>query len=232
MATFTHTTSILEVTPRAWADIRAALNKALAGQSLGYHPVGEDVIDMSGILLRASLSAPMAGEDAPAMQPVATPKTRRLLQPWVDELPLQQQAVLVLACRGPDGYEKMHPCKDVIRAIRGCVMLAAYYGRSLTLNDRDDLFMRVGPITRETSAGEWDAVVSNWSHANDGYPIHFFQHVMQAANVLRFQHSEPIVRTRFGQLYTACCEYVHCPEESRASFDARLSDWQQKGWGG
>jgi hypothetical protein len=37
---------------------------------------------------------------------------------WMDDLPMQQQSVVVLATRGPDGVAKHHPCKDVVRAYR------------------------------------------------------------------------------------------------------------------
>ena len=35
---------------------------------------------------------------------------------WIFRLPMQQQSVLLLGSRGPDGVEKFHPCKDVTRA--------------------------------------------------------------------------------------------------------------------
>ena len=40
---------------------------------------------------------------------------------WCTMLPLQQQSVLFLASRGPDGVAKVHPCKPVIIAYRATV---------------------------------------------------------------------------------------------------------------
>ncbi len=37
-----------------------------------------------------------------------------LLADWISDLSLQQQAVLVLALRGPDGFPKQHPSKEVL----------------------------------------------------------------------------------------------------------------------
>jgi hypothetical protein len=60
---------------------------------------------------------------------------------WCRALPLQQQSVMLLAARGPDGVTKMHPCKGVVVAYRGCVLLAAKYGRELRFGERADSFM-------------------------------------------------------------------------------------------
>lgn len=153
----------------------------------------------------------------------------RVLQSWIDHLPLQQQAVLLMACRGPDGYEKFHPCKDVVRALRGCVLMAAYYGRPLRIGEKADTYMDMGPIGGLEN--EWTNVIRQWACVEDGLPIHFYQHMMQAANVLRFSHPEPLICGRWALFYYHCCDYLHVMPETEAGFRARLNDWGRKAWG-
>jgi hypothetical protein len=56
----------------------------------------------------------------------------RSVQPeWCRSLTIQQQSVLFLASRGPDGIGKWHPCKDVHRAYRATVLVDAKLGRNI-----------------------------------------------------------------------------------------------------
>ena len=158
------------------------------------------------------------------------PASLSVLQDWVTALPLQQQAVLIMACRGPDGYPKYHPSKHVVRAARGCVLLAAYYGRPLRVGESADTFMDMSYVGHPEDE-PWRAVVRQWAEVEDGLPLHFYQHAMQAANILRFQHPDSLVAGRWEQLYLHCCAYLHVPPESRAKFEARLNDWDRRAWG-
>lgn len=66
-----------------------------------------------------------------------------VFQDWMLQLSMQQQSVLVLACRGPDGVGKFHPTKQVVARYRATVLKAAYSphadrrGRRYNLHDAD-----------------------------------------------------------------------------------------------
>lgn len=76
-----------------------------------------------------------------------------VLQDWVQKLPYREQGVLVLALRGPDGVRKEHGAKNLVRAMRGCVMVPAT-GQPLMPGENmpEDNFMemyRVGHVAEE-----------------------------------------------------------------------------------
>ncbi len=63
--------------------------------------------------------------------------SEKSVQPeWCRKLNMQQQSVLFLAGRGPDGIPKRHPCKTVHTAYRACVFQAAKYGRLLEWGEK------------------------------------------------------------------------------------------------
>jgi hypothetical protein len=66
---------------------------------------------------------------------------RSVQPPWCVELPLQQQSVLFLAGRGPDGLAKSHPCKAIHVAYRGTIFMAGKYGRMLEWGEKADSFL-------------------------------------------------------------------------------------------
>ena len=82
---------------------------------------------------------------------------------WCRTLPLQQQSVLLLAARGPDGIAKTHPCKKVQRAYRATVLVAAKFNRLLVWGEIGDSFMSLGQFANELV---WSFIVQE-----------FFQHV-------------------------------------------------------
>lgn len=55
-----------------------------------------------------------------------------VLQPWVSDLTMMQQTVLLTAIRGPDGTPKYGPAKMLLRWYRRCVVLSAMDRRAIT----------------------------------------------------------------------------------------------------
>jgi len=51
--------------------------------------------------------------------------TPSVFQEWLFATTMQQQSVLVLACRGPDGVKKFHATKLIVARYRASVMKAA-----------------------------------------------------------------------------------------------------------
>lgn len=152
----------------------------------------------------------------------------RSVQPeWMLALPIQQQSVLLLACRGADGIGKNHRSKDVQRAYRGTVLVAARYGRLLHYGERADTFMSMDVIADDLL---WASAVAGWFDSGDSLPHHFRMHLMHGAEILGYKHPDDRLRSRWYVFYIACCADLHLAPESEWMMDARLDDWGEEEW--
>lgn len=149
----------------------------------------------------------------------------QLLPDWMSELPIQQQAVLVLALRGPDGYYKNHPCKDLLRAYRSFVLVSARVGRMLHIGERIGTFM---DLTKFGDILLWNDVVDAWFSTFDELPIHYQGHLMHGIQILGYKHPHDFVRSRWLAVYVRWCQALHVIPEDEEAMDARLCDWNQK----
>lgn len=158
--------------------------------------------------------------------PVIT--TTRSVQPeWSRTLPLQQQSVLLLAARGPDGIPKSHACKDVQRAYRGTVLVAAKYGRELNWGERGDTFMTLDGIA---DASLWQSIRQGFFHDVDQLPHHFVLHLLHGAEILAYKHPDRWHREAWWLFYTDGCDDMHLVPETERAMDRRLNDWDQEYW--
>jgi hypothetical protein len=146
---------------------------------------------------------------------------------WCRQLPVQQQSVLFLAGRGPDGTPKNHPCKTVHVAYRACVFLAAKYGRSLAWGEKADGFMSLDVFANDDA---WNAAVKEFFRHHDELPSHYRSHLMHGVQILGFKHPDPRFRQRWSQFYLAMVEDLHLNPETEAEMDRRLSDWDRTHW--
>lgn len=149
-----------------------------------------------------------------------------VMQEWTTNLPLREQGVLVLALRGPDGAKKEHGAKNVVRALRGCVMVTGATGQSLVpgQNLPDDTFMQMYRIGHVDS-GAWEEAVREFFRAWDEYNVHFLFHLMHAAEVLGYRYpTSDIIRTRWLNLYYRGCKKVHIKPETLDEMIDRLKD--------
>lgn len=74
------------------------------------------------------------------------------IQPdWCKELPLEQQTVLMMAIRGPDGMHRQHESRPLIMRFRACVLVSARLGRELRWGEKGDRFMSLGAFERQAS---------------------------------------------------------------------------------
>lgn len=147
---------------------------------------------------------------------------------WCLALPLQQQSVLLLGARGPDGIAKAHPCKDVQRAYRGTVLVAARYNRLLYWGEEADTFMSLHQIA---DLDTWRRVVRTFFQWADDLPHHFLMHLYHGAEIIGFKHPDGRFRDAWHEFYLAGCHDLHLTPETEGQMDARLSDWGQEGWG-
>lgn len=146
---------------------------------------------------------------------------------WHRQLTLQQQSVLMLAARGPDGIAKDHPCKDVQRAYRGCVLMAARYGRMLRWGEKADSFMS---LDRFADIMAWATIVHSFFETIDDLPHHFIMHLLHGAEIMGYKHPEVLFRARWLSFYNKGCYDMHMNPETQKQMDNRLSDWSRKHW--
>lgn len=146
---------------------------------------------------------------------------------WMSGIPMQQQSVLVLAARGPDGIRKHHPCKDVVRAYRACVLKAAYYGRELRIGEKADTFMCMEAFA---SGEAWGRAVKAFFDTVDELPHHYYMHLAHGAQILARHHPHAFVRGRWASFYRLCADDAHMNPELEDQMDRRLSDWHRKHW--
>lgn len=145
---------------------------------------------------------------------------------WMATLPLQQQSVLFLAARGPDGIGKTHPCKAIVRAYRGTVLIAAKYGRCLHFGEDADSFMSLGDF----ATYRWAHQVDDFFNSHDSLPHHYLLHLYHGAQILGYHHPSEDFRERWLGFYERACHDLHMGVESCEAMDERLNDWGREGW--
>jgi hypothetical protein len=150
-------------------------------------------------------------------------KKQLSVQPlWCQGLPLQQQSVLFLGTRGPDGIGKFHPAKGIQRAYRATVFLAAYRQRSLKYGEKADTFMCLEAFG---SNHEWEKVVKEFFQVIDELPHHYLMHLMHGAQILGYKHPLFQFSNRWLNFYLRMVEDMHLRPESVRDMDARLNDF-------
>lgn len=146
---------------------------------------------------------------------------------WMSKLTFQQQSVLMLALRGPDGVRKHHPMKNIQRAYRGTILKAAVYGRLLAPGEEADSFMSMERIVDVTM---WQEDMLMYFHHIDELPHHFHAHLMHGAQILGYKHESFVLRQRWNEFYFRCVDDAHLKIETEAEMDERLNDWGKIHW--
>jgi hypothetical protein len=138
-----------------------------------------------------------------------------ILQPWVEELGLRHQGVLVSAMRGCDLAPRHDPSKLAQRLLRGAV-LEPHCGR---------MVKPVSYIVVEPDEKKWhdtmNAFVSSWDH----YPNHYVMHFIQAAEIIGYSAPlfAPCFAERWKYLYEQCANILHLNAETKEQLDHRLN---------
>lgn len=154
---------------------------------------------------------------------------RSVFPAWMVLVPMQQQSVMLLAARGPDGVGKYHPCKGVVRAYRATVLKSARLGRSLQWGEdlERDGFMGLWAFGQDAS---WSAAVRDYFSHVDELPHHYHLHLLHGTQILGHKHPDPRFRERWLGFYMAGCDDAHMRPETAADLDRRLGDWAQADW--
>lgn len=152
-----------------------------------------------------------------------------VFQDWLFDLTMQQQSVLALACRGPDGIAKFHPTKLLVARYRATVLKAAYLGRPMRVDEGDDTtFMTLIHFSDDES---WGLICRDFFEHVDSLPHHYYMHLMHGAQIAGYKHPMETFRHRWLDFYLDCCHDLHLQPETEKQMDGRLGDWGQKHWG-
>lgn len=147
-------------------------------------------------------------------------------QEWTHPLSIQQQSVLLMACRGPDGMRKSHPAKAIIRTYRAVVLNAASTGKPLHVGSRGDSYMDLALMLFPPA---WKEAASAYLHDVDEIPHHYHLHLMHGAQIIGYKHPEDHVRSTWLDFYTDAVKDMHLSIESEEQMDRRLNDFGRLG---
>lgn len=181
-------------------------------------------------------------------------RPRSALQPWVMELTIMQQSVLMSAIRGPDTLRKDHVSKLLLRWYRRCILISAFdqqpimnpyyeHGGSFTgpslvytpnINRRNAdpkaELLKIGPAdTSFQWEDEMTALVKQYLASCDEVPHHFHLHFLHGSEILGFKHDSIKIRNWWYGTYAAMANDMHLRPESREQMEKRLGD-QEKDW--
>lgn len=152
--------------------------------------------------------------------------TNSVLAPWIAGLKLQQQSVLLLALRGPDGDVKHTSFKHLLRPYRGTVLMAAKYNRMLEWGEKADSFMSMHLFS---NFREWKELVGRFIEDEaDASILHHYTHFMHGAEILGYKHPDERFRSHWNYCYVSMVDRLHLSPETEEQMDARLSDWGEK----
>ena len=154
-----------------------------------------------------------------------------VLQPWVNDLSLMQQSVLITAVRGPDGLRKDHVAKVLCRWLRRSFLISAFEKAALL-----DPYQRgggsfTGPCNwlNKLGAPSLEAAFDEYLRCVDEIPHHFQLHLMHAAEILGYKHPDSEVRDWWHRCYCRIVNDAHLVIESEEAMDKRLGD-NEKNW--
>jgi hypothetical protein len=134
-----------------------------------------------------------------------------ILQPWVAQLELRLQGVLLTVVRGCDTVPKEDPSKDLSRAIRGAMLHThvadATQSRSfIETCEPEELSRRIVEVIK----------------SHDQLPRHFIMHLIHAIEILGYKYPEDSQRKVWHQGYSLFCHYLHMNPETERQMDQRL----------
>lgn len=165
-----------------------------------------------------------------------------VLQPWVCNLNFMQQSVLIASIRGPDGIQKDHVAKVLLRWFRRCVLFSAFESK---IKGRPSYFSDPyqgggGSFTGPQKAPLWwnpkNSIVSNdclldevnqYLRSVDELPHHFQLHFMHAAEIVGYLHPVEPIRSWWNLFYNRLVKDAHLNPETKEQMMKRLGDNEQ-----
>ncbi len=141
-------------------------------------------------------------------------KKESVVQDWISYLPFTQQAVLLVALRGPDGMTKWNGCKKMTFFIRGVILHAAY-------PNYDDSYPESFCFMR-CDYNNFNTDLQQFFREVDEMPHHYLMHTLHAAQIIGYKHPDPYIASLFGEMYLKGCKDFHMNAESVEDMDKRL----------
>jgi hypothetical protein len=132
-----------------------------------------------------------------------------VLQPWVMELGLRHQGVLVSAVRGPDGLPKQHVVKRFVRALRADTLVS--------FADAPVSFICF------VDSAEFTDLLPVMFGALDELNVHYTMHLLHAAEVIAFKHPDQSRRDCWNMFYLGLVKKLHLRPETPDQLDERLN---------
>ncbi len=136
-----------------------------------------------------------------------------VLRPWVRDLPLRFQGVLVTAIRGCDGAPKEDSSKNLNRMIRRAVLNPADPRETLHTGG----FFGFNADRLEISLAEF-------FHSLDQYPLHYVMHLTHACEVIGYSHPDRHLAAFFDLAYRLFCHTLHLRPETKEMMVERLTE--------
>ncbi len=132
------------------------------------------------------------------------------IQDWLNDLNWMERGVLYATIRGCDGLPKGDVSKIVVRAFRTTILKAA---------QKTGSFLGQNQIPIET----YEAM-KTLTDDLDHYPTHFLLHLMQASEVVGYEHPDEHVRHVWINFYLNLCSAMHLNPEEKYQMRRRLKD--------
>ena len=164
-----------------------------------------------------------------------------VLQPWVHDLSLMQQTVLLTAIRGPDNATKYTSTKSLLRWYRRCILISAFDRAALDTpyDQRGGSF--TGPTYQKVYANgrvpdalnvDWEKDIeptfAGFLKDLDMLPHHFLMHFIHAMEILGYKHPIPRIRQYWHAQYNRLVRDFHMNIESERELDERLGDSEEQ----
>lgn len=127
-----------------------------------------------------------------------------VVKPWLAELSFKMQTVVLMALRGCDGAGKDDGSKWVVRCLRDVVL------------------ENVDTSGTIVSGGLDQGLVNHFLDDIDSYPLHFYTHLMLAAEIVACGHPDREVRRQWRYLYLRMATTLRLNPENPYQLGMRL----------
>jgi hypothetical protein len=138
-----------------------------------------------------------------------------ILQPWVENLGLRHQGVLMSAMRGCDVAPRHDPSKLIQRLLRAAVLVphTGKYGNPKT-------YITIEPVENYWW-GTANDFLRNWGH----YSKHYVMHFIRATEIIGYHGPDelPVVAYRWKDFYMKSVNVFHLQPETKEQLDTRLN---------
>lgn len=137
-----------------------------------------------------------------------------VLQPWVEQLGLRHQGVLMSCIRGCDNVPKEDPTKLLARCLRAVVLVS--------FDEKPTSFIEM--VDDAELGRRMVAVLKNHDH----YAAHYLLHLMHGSEIVGFKHPDHEVRERWRWFYVNLARCFHLFPETEYDLDERLGACEAK----